>query len=55
MIRASVAVAAAALLAGCVNLSRTEAVEPAPAELVRGPHGARVVVAARDPGARHQF
>ena len=55
MIRISVVLAASALLAGCVNLSRTAAVEPAPAELVRDARVERIVLTAREIGARPEF
>ena len=55
MIRTAGVVAAAALLAGCVNLSRTAAVTPARPEVVRDAHVARIVLTAREIGARPEF
>ena len=56
MIRtASCLAAAAVLLGGCVNLSRTAAVSPAAPELVRNARVERVVLTAKDIGARPEL
>lgn len=55
MIRLVGVLAASAMLAGCVNLSRTAAVTPMAPEVVRDAHVARVVLTARDIGARPAF
>ena len=56
MIRSGLCAAAAGvMLSGCVNLSRTAAVEPAPAELVRDARVERIVLTAKEIGARPEF
>ena len=47
--------AAAVMLSGCLNLSRTAAVAPAPAELVRDARVERIVLTAKDIGARPEL
>ncbi|HEX8570607.1 MAG TPA: hypothetical protein VF699_11910 [Caulobacteraceae bacterium] len=56
MIRTGLSVAAAALmLSGCLNLSRTAIVASAPAAVVRDGRVERIVLAAKDIGARPEL